>query len=80
MNTNINKAFKKTTNGYFGYYRGYYMSAFLRGHGHWACRIGKGGQWLWIQGYFTSCLKNMKEVKRWAKQQIKTDINGKMKK
>lgn len=71
MNTNFDKSLKKTSAGnYFGYYMGYYVFAFKRPHGKWACRIGRKGKWLWTEGYHGTSLPNFSWVKSWVKSKI----------
>jgi hypothetical protein len=67
MNTNINKAFKKTNTGnYFGYYLGFYIYTYKRPHGKWCCRIGRKGDWMYSEGYHGTYLSSLKKVKEWV--------------
>lgn len=64
--------FKKTKKGnYFGYYNGHYIFTYLRPHGHWACRIGKKGKWIFHEGYHTTYLKTLAKTERWINSKIK---------
>jgi hypothetical protein len=61
---------KLPTGNYKGYHMGHYFFIFKRPHGKWCCRIGKGGEWLYQEGYHGTFLHNLKKVKGWAKDKI----------
>lgn len=65
--------FRKTSpNHYIGYIGRYYVVTYKRiyGHGAYTAYIGRGGEWLWIEGRFGSSLPDLNSVKRWAKTTI----------
>lgn len=62
---------KLTTGNYFGHYLTHYIFAFRRPHGKWCCMIGKGGEWLYREGYHGTYLSNINKVKRWAGKMVK---------
>ena len=58
---------KKTTAGnYFGYHKGHYLFIYKRPHGKWCCRIGRGGHWLFSEGYHGTFLRTLSKAKKWA--------------
>lgn len=62
---------RKTTLGnYFGYYKGHYVFIYRRPHGKWCCRIGKGGEWLYSEGYHGTSLPTLIKARNWAKNKI----------
>ncbi len=71
MNKNYSIAFRKTSKGnYLGYCYGYYIFIYKRPHGKWCCRVGKGKEWLWQEGYFTTYLDTLQKAKNWAKFKV----------
>lgn len=68
----MNKAFKKTKRGnYFGYYKGHYVFTYKRPHGSWCCAIGRKGEWVYAEGYFSTSLRTLSKVKEYIKQKLK---------
>lgn len=55
---------------YMGYYKGHYVSIFKRPHGYWSCAYGKGGEWINMEGYFTSWIRTLDKATKWAKSEI----------
>ena len=66
---NLRKALHRhpSTGNYFGYYYGHYISVHRRPHGGYTCMIGKRGQWLTMNGFFTKALPTMADVYRWIR-------------
>ena len=58
------------TGNKLGYYKGYYVFIYKRPHGKWCCCIGKKGEWLWSEGYFSSWITTISIAKKWAINQI----------
>lgn len=69
---------KLSTGNYFGHYMTHYIFAFKRPHGKWCCMIGKGGEWLYREGYHGASLPTVNRFKKWAKDKIRKhlQING----
>lgn len=68
---------KLATGNYFGYFKSHYLFAFRRPHGKWCCIIGKGGQWLFREGYHGTSLPTIKAVKKWAEKVLSLPSDNK---
>lgn len=67
----MTKGMKRTNQGnYFGYISGYYVFVYKRPHGKYCCRIGKGGEWLWREGYHGTSLQSLRKALVWANSKI----------
>jgi hypothetical protein len=70
VNRNLNKAFRKTKNGTFGWYCGYSIYTEKRFHGGYYCRITRGKYFGVSEGFSGSYLKTLHKVKTWVKQKV----------
>lgn len=61
---------KLSSGNYFGNHNGHYFFIYRRLHPGWCVRIGKNGEWLYGEGFHSSCLRDLHLAKNWVIGQL----------